>query len=212
MVDLEVVGDQLAAVAGVDTVEARPGDGRRGDAQVHLESAGLPQHAHELALGGAPHDRVVDDDQPLAGDVLAQRVELHAHRPGPHLLVGGDEAAAHVAVLDQALAEGDPAGASEALRRGDARLRDAHHHVGLDRRGGRELLAHADACLVHALAVEAAVGTGEVDELEQAQVGIDRIGAERVQRAHAVVVDDHHLAGLELTHEVGAHDVEGRSL
>ena len=47
--------------------------------QVHLGGAGLAQHADELLLRGAADDRVVDHDQPLAGDVLPQRVELHAH-------------------------------------------------------------------------------------------------------------------------------------
>ena len=33
---------------------------------MHLEGAGLAQHPHQRALGVAAHDRVVDDDQPLA--------------------------------------------------------------------------------------------------------------------------------------------------
>ena len=41
---------------------------------------GLAEHLGELLLRGAAHDRVVDDDEALAGDVLAERVELHAHR------------------------------------------------------------------------------------------------------------------------------------
>ena len=41
-----------------------------------LGGAGLAQHPDERPLGVAAHDRVVDDDQALAGDDLAQRVEL----------------------------------------------------------------------------------------------------------------------------------------
>ena len=59
-----------------------------------------------------------------------------------------------------------------ALRGGDARLGDRHHHVGVDRRLARELLAHALARRVHAVAVEHGVGTGEVDELEQAELRV----------------------------------------
>ena len=43
---------------------------------MHLGGAGLAQHPHQGALGVAAHDRVVDDDQPLARDDVAQRVQL----------------------------------------------------------------------------------------------------------------------------------------
>ena len=43
-----------------------------------LGSARLTQHADQCALGVAADDRVVDDDEPLAPDHLAQRVELEA--------------------------------------------------------------------------------------------------------------------------------------
>ena len=43
---------------------------------MHLGGARLAQHPHQRALGVAAHDRVVDDDEPLAADDLAQRVEL----------------------------------------------------------------------------------------------------------------------------------------
>ena len=108
-----------------------------------------------------------------------ERVELHAHAEGPHLLAGGDERAADVAVLHQALAEGDAAGPGVALGGGDARLGHAHHHVGLDRGLLGQLLAHADPGLVHAPAVEAGVGPGEVHELEQAELGVEPLGGER---------------------------------
>ena len=212
LVDGHVVRQQLGAGARVDAVEARPLDGRRRQPEVHLGGPGLAEHADELLLGGAAHHRVVDDHQALAGDVLLQRVELHAHAEGPHLLAGGDEGAPDVAVLDEALAVGDATGPGEALGGGQARLGHAHHHVGLDRRLLGEQLAHAHAGVVHAAAVEAAVGPGEVDELEEAELGVEPLGGEHRDRLHAVAVDDHHLAGVELAHEVGADDVEGRRL
>ena len=43
---------------------------------MHLAGAGLAQHPHQRALGVAAHDRVVDDDEALALDDVAQRVEL----------------------------------------------------------------------------------------------------------------------------------------
>ena len=177
-----------------------------------LGRAGLAEHLGELPLGGAPHDRVVDDHEPLAGHVLPQRVELHAHGPSPQLLARGDEAAADVAVLHQALAERDAAAPGEALRRGHAGLGHAHDHVGLDGRLLGELLADVDAGLVDALVVEPGVGAGEVDELEQAELGVDPLVGEGAQRPGPGGVDDDHLAGVELAHEVGADDVERGAL
>ena len=91
-------------------------------------------------------------------------------------------------------------------------LGHAHHHVGLDRRLLGELLADVDAGLVHALAVEAGVGSGEVDELEQAELRVDPLVGEGLERPRAGGVDHDHLAGQELADEVGADDVEGRAL
>ena len=87
--------------AGVEPVVARPAVRRRGDAEVNLGRPGLPQHAHHGPGGGAPHDGVVDDHQALAGDGVPERVELAPHALGPLGLVGHDEGAADVAVLDQ---------------------------------------------------------------------------------------------------------------
>ena len=96
--------------------------------------------------------------------------------------------------------------------RHDHRLPGREVVVGRERRLVGQQLAHALAGGVHRLAVEAAVGPGEVDELEQAQLGVDPLGGEGAQRAGAGGVDDHHLARVELADEVGAHDVEGGRL
>ena len=66
LADRQVGGEQLGAAAGVHAVEARPLVRRRRHPEVHLGRAGLAQHRDDLAGGGAAHDRVVDDDEPLA--------------------------------------------------------------------------------------------------------------------------------------------------
>ena len=86
-----------------------------------------------------------------------------------HALVGLDERAADVAVLDQALGERDAGRAREADRGRRARVGDRQHEVGLDRRFAGEPLAHAHARAVHLDAVEPRVGAGEVEELEDAE-------------------------------------------
>ena len=74
-------------------------------------------------------------------------------------------------------------------------------------------LAHPHPGAVQLLAVQPAVGPGQVHELEQAQLGVDRARPARAAtRRGPVGVDDQQLARLELAHEVGADDVEGRRL
>jgi hypothetical protein len=81
-------GEQGVASAGVHAVEARPAIGRRRHPQVYLGGAGGVEHGHHRLGGRAPDDRVVDDDQALALDGFAQRVELHAHPERAPLATG----------------------------------------------------------------------------------------------------------------------------
>ena len=60
---------------------------------MHLARARLEEHRHELARRVPAHDRVVDDDDALAGD-LVERVELEPDALLAQPLVGLDERAA----------------------------------------------------------------------------------------------------------------------
>ena len=173
---------------------------------------GLAQHLDHGALGGAAHDGVVDHDDAPAGDVLPQGVELAAHPGVAGVLARRDEGAADVAVLHQGLAVGDAAGARVPLGGGHPRLGHAHDEIRVDGGLAGEQLAHAPTGAVDLTPVQAAVGTGEVHELEDAQVGVDALGGEELFEPDPLRVHHHHLAGLDLAHEGGAHDVEGRGL
>src|SRR3954470_22225714 len=74
LVDGHAVGDELGASGEVDTEEAGPLHGGRGNPDVDFRRARLAEHPHERPLGIAAHDRVVDDDQALALDDFLQRV------------------------------------------------------------------------------------------------------------------------------------------
>ena len=74
---------------------------------MHLDGTGLAQHADQRALGVAAHDRVVDHDQSLAADHLAQRVEFEPDTELADRLRRLDERPADVGVLHQTLAVGD---------------------------------------------------------------------------------------------------------
>src|SRR5262245_64878412 len=69
--------DELLARRRVDAVIARPLDGRRGDAHVHLARAGRPHHLDDLAAGRSAHDGVVHDHHELARQHIAVWVEIH---------------------------------------------------------------------------------------------------------------------------------------
>ena len=105
LVEAALRRDQLVLARHVDAVVAGRDDRRRRDAQVHLARAAVAQHLHDLARRRAAHDRVVDDHEPLARDHVRERVELEPHAVVAQRLVGLDERAPDVAVLDQAVRE-----------------------------------------------------------------------------------------------------------
>ena len=137
---------------------------------------------------------------------LVERVELHADALLAHALLGLDERACDVAVLDERLVERDARGLREADRRRGARVRDADDEVRLDRRLPREPLAHADARAVHLDAGEPRVGPCEVDVLEDAERAPAR--RHRLGGVEPVLVDPDHLARTDVAHELGPDEVE----
>src|SRR6476620_8807921 len=210
LVDRALVGDHLLAGRHVDAVVAGVADRRRRDPQVDLRGAGVAQHADDLAGGVAADDRVVDDDQALAGDYLRQRVELQPQAVFAQLLAGLDEGPGDVAVLDQTVVPRQPGSAREPGGSGVARVRHRDHQVGLDRRLAPEDLAHPPARLLQDLALQAAVGAGEVDVLKDAAGAA--VGLHHLAGLQPALGQADHLAGVDLAHQFGADDVEGAAL
>src|SRR5919202_1555644 len=124
---------------------------------------------------------------------------------------GLDERPSDVAVLDQALAEWNPAGSREADRGGRARIRDGEDEVRLDGSLLGEAFPHPDPRAVQLDAAELRVGPREVDELEDAHFPAV-VRGDRLARADTVLVDDDELAGADLALEVGSEEVERRGL
>ena len=111
LADLHVGREQVGTLAGVEAVEARPAVRRRRHPEVHLGRARFAQQRDDLTGRGAAHDRVVDDHEALALDVVAQRVQLEPHVGAALLLARLDERAPDVAVLHEAVAVRDARGA-----------------------------------------------------------------------------------------------------
>ena len=156
-------------VDGIDAVKTGMGDRRRADAQVHFGGAGIIEHLDDLLGGVAAHDGVVHDHQALALDGLGQRIELDADAVLAQVLVRLDEGAADVAVLDQALAVRDAAGAGETDGRRRAGVGDGDDHVGLDQRLAGQLLAHAVARLRDVDAVDDRIRPREINVFKDAE-------------------------------------------
>src|SRR5882762_10198681 len=110
-------GDQLGAGRHVDAVDIGEAHRRRRRGEEHLARARFARHLHDLAAGGAAHDRVVHQQHVLASELHRHRVQLLAHRALAHRLPGHDEGAADVAVLDEALAVGHAQAGRELQRR-----------------------------------------------------------------------------------------------
>src|SRR5580704_6753944 len=100
--DVVVRGQELVALGRVDAVETRIGRGRRGDAHMHLASAGLAHHLDDLHRGGAAHDRIINQDHALAVDQAAVGVVLQAHAEMADSVDRFDEGAADIVVADDA--------------------------------------------------------------------------------------------------------------
>ena len=123
---------------------------------------------------------------------------------------GRDEGAAHVAVLREPLAVRKPALVREARGGRDPGVGDAHDEVGVGGRLARERLAHAATRLVHRAVKDLGVGPSEVDELEHAQREL--LGRHGLSRLDALGRHLDRLAGRDVAHVHGAHDVEAARL
>ena len=176
---------------------------------MHLGGARGDEHGDELLHRVAAHNRVVDDHDSLAGD-LVQRVEFQLDPLPSQLLVGLDEGAAHVAVLDQAFLVGNPRRLGKPDRRRRTGVGDRHHEICNGGRFFRESLAHAHPARVDLAATEARVGPGEVDVLEDA--GRTAPCGERLGAVDPCLVKPENLAGTHVAVDGGADQVERAAL
>jgi hypothetical protein len=121
---------------------------------------------------------------------------------------GLDEGAAHVVRADQAHLKGSPLASAYPMAAGTPESGTGittSASTGLSARIGPSRLRVA-----YTRGPPRAVGAREVHVLEDAEAR--RRGLEGAQRAHARAVDHQHLAGLDVAHELGGDEVEGRGL
>ena len=182
-----------------------------GDAHVHLGGAGVAHHLDDLGRGGAADDPIVDQDHALARERHAVGVVLQPHAQMADMVGGLDEGAADIVVADDAELEGDAGLLGIADRRRHAavghrarRRRPRPGSPGPARRrcacGPRRRRCPRRRCR-----------GGRSRRARRCRSGAARRANGR-SAAHAVAVDEHDLARLDVAHEVGADDVERAGL
>ena len=197
-------GDQQLLVRNVGAEIAGIFEGRGRHAEVDLRCTGVPQQLDDAGRGGAAHDGVIHQHDPLALDGAGYDVQLDAHTVLALLLAALDEGAANVFVLDEADAVGDAALLGVAEGGVEAGVRHTDDHIGLH----GVLLRQEAACLLAGLvdraALDDAVRAGEVDVLEDAHLGV---------LPAAVILDAAQLAGAGVGHDdlAGLHIPQKRS-
>src|SRR5262245_43590998 len=198
--------DQLLAPRRVDPVVARPD--RRGarDAEVDLLRARAAAHLDDLLARRPPHDRVVDEDDPLPLEDGPRGVELDADAEVADLLARLDEGAADVVVPDEPHVEGDARRPRVTERREHAGVRNRHDDVRVRRLLPEQLLAEALPHRLDRLPEHDAVRPREVHVLEDAGGGPDR--REGLVGVHPAHVADRDLAPRGRPYVLGAQQVE----
>ena len=156
------------------------------------------------------HERVVQQDDALALENAADRVQLDLDAEVPDRLLRLDEGPADVVVADQPHPHRQLRLFREADRGADAGVGDRHDDVGVGRRFARQDAAELRAHLVDAAAEDVAVGPREVDVLEHAVR--ERLRRERLDRPQPAVADDEQLARLDVADVGGANQVERAGL
>ena len=129
-------------------------------------------------------DGVVDQNDALAFQQIAHRIQLEPHAEVAHALLRLDEGAAHIVIADQAEAERNPALRRISEGRRHAGVRHGHDQICRHAGFARKLAAHLVAALLHPAAVDSAVGPGKVHMLENA--ARLRNAASHIAAGHAV--------------------------
>ena len=116
-----LVGDVGAEVAGVFERGGR-------DPEVDFLCTGIPQQLDDAGGGGAAHDGVIHQHDPLALDGAGHHVQLDAHAVFALLLAALDKGAADVFIFDEA----DAVGNAALLRVAERRKKSNNIIVGLN--------------------------------------------------------------------------------
>src|ERR1051326_4682315 len=199
-------GDELLLRGRIHPIETWRDGWRAGDAEMDLSRAGAAHHAHDLSAGGAAHDGIVNQDDTLAFERAAHRIELELHAEIAHRLLRLDEGAANVVVADQSEAKWNTTLGGVSHGRGDAGIGPSNHDVGIYRSFARQLPAEQLAADVDWPSENHAVRPGKINVFENA-CRLLRFGRV-VARRNPFRANHNHLAGFYVALVIGADEIE----
>ena len=178
-----------------------------------LRCTGVPQQLDDAGRGGAAHDGVIHQHDPLALDGAGHDVQLDADAVLALLLAALDKGAADVLIFNKADAVGNAALLRVAKGGVEAGVRHTDDHIGLHGVLLSQEAASLLAGLMHRAALDDAVGAGEIDELEDTHlaVGTAAVVFDGAQLTGLGVGDDD-LAGLHVPQQGRAHGVQRAAL
>ena len=210
--DGSAVGNQLRRGRHVDAVHVRIAHRRRRRRKIDLAGARLARQLDDLLRGRAAHDRIVDQQHVLAAKLEVDGVQLATHRLRALCLARHDKGAADIAILDKAFAILDAEMIGDLQRRGAARIgnRDNDVDVVIGKIAhdlARQLLAHAQPCLVHGQVIDNRIGSREIHVLEYAR-RVPGLAVEVTHMQGAVVFDEYTFTRLHITHAFELQDVQ----
>src|SRR5262245_1469081 len=206
---LEVVGsrEQFVAFGRVYSVVVGMSDRGRSDAEVNFSGACIAHHLHDLARRRAPHDRVVDKYDPLAGDHGAVGGMLEPDALVANGLRRLNKRATDVVIANDAELVGDFCLLGETDCSRHTRVGHGNNDVGLRGRFASELRTHGLTHVVYVPTADDGVRSREVNVFKNA--GTSRYRRERLVRLGAILIKDHHFAVLDVAHVLRTDDVEG---
>ena len=208
--------DELVPRRHVDAVDVGVAHRGRGRREGDLVGSGSARHLDNLFRRRTAHDRVVDNEDVLAGELARHCVELLLDALFALGLPGHDERAADVTVLVKTLAVFD----AEFLRHlhGGGPRRVGNRHDDVDVAPGRvvrdrvgEPVAEPQSRLVHRDAVHDRVGPCEVDVLKRAR-NQPRVRGALLRHHLARGRDEHGLAGRHIAHGLVARGLKHQRL
>src|SRR5271167_543669 len=202
-------GDELFACGRVHAVVARRNRGWTADAHVDFAGAGFADHAHDFAAGGAANDGIVDENDTLAFDEAADRIEFQLHAKIADSLRGLDKRATDVMITDQAHAERDLRFERVTDGGGNAGIRNGDDDICVNGMFAREQAAESFAALVDGAAENNAVRAREIDMLEYAL--LYRLFRREVDGLNAGAGDAHHFAGFDFADVLSVEQIERAS-
>ena len=202
-----VTGDQIFLAVDIGSIVAWVQEWRCGYTHVDFLRAGLPHELDETCTGGSTYDGVIDQDDTLALDFGADRVQLDLDEILTLGLSRCDEGSTDVLVLDKADTIRDTGLPAVADRGIEAGVRHADDDVCIDWVLLREELACAHAGIVYGCAVDDGIRTCEVNILKYTGgvlLGIAVI----LDGAKTILIHDHDLTRLEVTHQLRTDCIE----